>query len=404
MKILFLSHRIPYPPNKGDKIRSFHILKFIAARGRIFLGSLIDDPRDSNYPAALQHLCDSQCIEKINTKTKKIFSAASHLTNKPATVSYFHNRKLQAWVDMVLNNNTIDIIFCFSSTMAEYIFRSSSWKTVGSHRVQLLMDFCDMDSAKWLDYGQITPWPLSVFFTKEGRLLQQYEQRIAKTFNACFFSSSREKELFHTVHHSGNIDILQNGVDLDFFSPAYPLQKHLNIPTLVFTGAMDYHVNIDGICWFVKKIWPEIKNKQKNVQLYIVGSNPVKDILNLAQIQDIHVTGYVEDIRKFYTMATVCIAPLRIARGIQNKVLEALAMAKPLVCTSSAFEGISAIPGKDLFVCDHPLDFAEQVLLLLSNQKLRQQTARNGRKCMEQLYSWESQLVKLTPYLSNKNP
>ena len=401
MNILFLAHRIPYPPNKGDKIRSFHLLQYISIRGNLFLGSLFDDPRDKKYLTALQNLCADSAVFPLNARRKKILSVACHTFRRPASVCYFYNHKLQDWVDNLLKKKEIDLVFCFSSTMAEYVFRSSAFHHSAKSTIPLLMDFCDVDSVKWVDYAKIKPWPLSSFFRKEGVLLQQYEQRILKEFSHCFLASSREKSLFQKIHDFSDIHVVENGVDLNYFQPTSQETPDIPPPILVFTGAMDYDVNIDGVSWFVHAIWPDIKKYQPDVQFYIVGSNPTQEVLKLADIAGVHVTGYVDDIRSFYNRATICIAPLRIARGIQNKVLEAMAMGKPVICTSNAFEGITAQPDRDLLVYDEPVDFAGQIVTLLAHPERRKQLGRNARLCMESHYSWDSQLSVLDPFLSD---
>lgn len=403
MNILFLAHRIPYPPNKGDKIRSFHQLKYLAEKGTVYLGTLFDDPRDFKYVADLKKICADVCAVGHHGKTKRFFSVTGHFKGKPASVSYFYDLQLQRWVNKILATQQIDLIFCFSSTMAEYLFCSVEWGVLQKSKVPLLMDYCDVDSQKWVDYGKIKPWPLSGFFRREGQLLLQYEQDIADDFDACFLASSREKKLFDQGHRAQNVEVLENGVDLVFFNGnRKSADPFTNEPILVFTGAMDYDVNVDGVCWFVEKIWPQIRKTVKNVKFYIAGSNPVVKIKELGKQDDIVVTGFVDDIREFYEKATICVAPLRIARGIQNKVLEAMAMSKAIVCTANAFEGIIADAGTDLLVYDTPDDFATGVLSLLSDSKKRLRIASSGRKCMERNYSWQAKLKKLDTHLPDQ--
>ena len=403
MNILFLAHRIPYPPNKGDKIRSFHQLKHLASFGSVYLGTLIDDARDVKYETNLKKICDEVKVVTITSKIRKLVSVLGHIKGKPASVCHFYDRRLQQWVDEILVSKKIDFVFCFSSTMAEYLFCSSQWDKLQQGNVKLLMDYCDVDSQKWLDYSRIKKWPLAGFFAHEGMLLIEYEQRIADTFNSCFLASSREKSMFDERHRATNVEILENGVDLDFFSNHTPFDsREQDLPILVFTGAMDYDVNIDGVCWFVDKIWPRIVQRGPEVQFYIVGSKPTPDIISLGKKTNIVVTGYVDDIREFYTKATICIAPLQIARGIQNKILEALAMSKAVVCTDNAFEGINAEAGEDLLVLNKPEDFADGVVALLADAKRRQKMGVNGRSRMEKNYSWDAKLRVLEENLGVK--
>ncbi len=402
MNILFLAHRIPFPPNKGDKIRSFHLLQSLHEKGQVFLGTLLDDPRDRQHVDILRERFASVFAVENFSKIKRYLSAGEHLRNKPASVGFFYDRSLQNWVDDVLSQKRIDLVFCFSSTMAEYLFRSREWPKLKESGVRLLMDFCDVDSQKWLDYGAIKSWPFSSFFRQEGRLLMGYERRVAECFDYCFLASSREKDLFDQLHEAHNVGVLENGVALEFFTNRHmePDGKFDTGPKVVFTGAMDYDVNIDGVCWFVDVIWPAIRSQVEDAKFYIVGSNPVPQIEKLGIRDDIEVTGFVEDIREYYEMATVCVAPLRVARGIQNKVLEAMAMSKAVVCTPNAFEGISAQPGRDLVVVDDPDEFSSAVISVLKDQDQRAQIEKAGRECMERNYCWQQKLKKLEAFLS----
>ena len=397
MKTLFLAHRLPYPPNKGDKIRSYHLLRFLLRQGPVYLGTLIDDPRDRQYLSNLKQLCDHNYVAPLDVHLRKPLSVFAHLVAQPASVRYFYNQRLQLWVDRILSTENIELVFCFSSTMAEYLFRSRFRDRLKAKRIRLLMDFCDVDSRKWLDYGKIKPWLHAVFFQREGRLLHAYEQRIADFFDVCYLASSREKTVFDQEHSgaNSNIRVLENGVDLDFFSLGETKKNVSSAPKIVFTGAMDYDVNIDGVCWFVREIWPYIKREIPTSRFYIVGSNPTADVQKLENVEGVQVTGYVDDIRKYYRKADLCVAPLRIARGIQNKVLEAMAMSRPVVCTSNAFEGIVARPGHDLLVVDQARQFAAEVVRLLLDKGNREKLARNGRACIERHYRWSKRLAIL---------
>lgn len=398
MNVLYLSHRIPYPPNKGDKIRSYNQVRHLAKKGKVYLGALIDEPRDVKYLKNLREICTEVCGVSFNPKVKKIKSPLWQISNQPASVYYFYNSRLQGWVDEVLRTNNIDLIFCFSSTMAEYLFRSSAFKAENKQR--LLMDFCDVDSQKWLDYGKIKPWPISLFFKNEGRLLAKYEERVAEEFDVVFLVSSREIDFFNHGNKLRNIKVLENGVDLNFFTQKEDHKNCIEHPmSVVFTGAMDYDVNIDGVIWFVEKIWPQVKKQVSTAKFFIVGSNPVEKIKAFGKLEDIEVTGFVDDIREYYEIANVCVAPLRIARGIQNKVLEAMAMSKPVVATSNAFEGINTQPGIDLFVADDASKFARDVVMLLKNPEQAELLGIRARKCMELNYSWDAKMKVLEEYL-----
>jgi len=405
-KILFLAHRIPYPPNKGDKIRSFHEVKFLSNLGDIYLGALVDNKSDWQYAKELNKWCKELLLVPLNPRRKKLSSLRGMLTRTPMSVHYFYDRSLQKFTDDLLASNTFDVIFCFSSPMAEYIFRCDS---LASHKTSesplLIMDFCDVDSQKWKEYAQVSRWPLAKLYEQEASLLAKYERKVAEFFDFSIFISSKEKKLFEQTNPGLDSHILTigNGVDLEYFRPSKDHPGTEATPCLLFTGAMDYYANVDGICWFKKEVWPIIKKEFPNTIFYIVGANPASEIKKMHNGSDIIVTGYVEDIRPFYQKATVCVIPLRIARGIQNKVLEAMAMAKPVVCTPVAFEGIEAKPGEDLITAFSPKEFAISVTELLKNAQKRKRLAFNARECIKRHYHWETQLSPLKRLIMGYN-
>jgi len=402
MNILYLSHRIPYPPNKGDKIRSYNMIKYLVKLGKVYVAALVDNPDDFQFQAKLEEICEKVVLSPLIPAAKKIKSLLALATGKPLSVPYFYEKKLQIQIDYLIDSCNFDVVICFSSPMAEYVYHSrifSEKKELG--RPILLMDFCDVDSEKWAEYAKRSSFLMSNIYHREWQRLGKYEYEVARKFDHSFFVSLREQNLFQKNHPDvTSVSSISNGVDTLFFKP-FPVNanKQEERTEIVFTGAMDYYANVDGVCWFVDKIWPLIKNTILDARFMIVGSNPAKEILKLHDDDNIIVTGFVEDIREYYSRATVCVAPLRIARGIQNKVLEAMAMAKAVVCTGNAFEGINANPNEDLIIADENEDFAAQVIRLVLDKKLRQQIEVNARQCVEQHYNWETSLMKLEQFI-----
>jgi len=415
MKILFLVHRIPYPPNKGDKIRSFHEIKYLSERYDCYLACLADDPQDLSHIKDLKKFCKTVDVVLINPKKAKIKSLLFLPTNKPLSVAYFYSKKLQQIVDYQLSTNNYHAIICFSSPMAEYIFQSTNQPI--NQLTKLIMDFVDVDSDKWKQYAKYTKWPFSWIYNSESQRLAQYEKKVAQKFHYSIFVSKKEAELFYMQNPDiTNVLVIPNGVDLDYFNPNtnqttnhlsqlinqptnQSINQSTNYPVLLFTGAMDYYANVDGVMWFCKNIFPQLIKKFSELKFYIVGRNPVSTIKKLADSHVI-VTGYVEDIRPYYQMATVYVAPLRIARGIQNKVLEAMAMAKPVVSTSKAFEGIEATPNKDLLLANSEKEFIEKITMLLENPKQRKSIGISARQTVEKNYSWQHNLKILEKILT----
>lgn len=424
MRILYLAHRIPYPPDKGDKIRSYHEVRHLSRSHDVDLACLVDDPADFRHEAYLKGLCRRVALVPLDTRAALLRGAVRLATGKPLSVGYFYSPPMQQTVDRWLDETAYGAIVCFSSPMAEYILRSrvlggvagklpegSPLQTAaGSPR--LIMDFCDVDSDKWAQYAEDAPFPKSLVYALEHRRLAAYERMVTERFHRSVFVSGKEAELFQALNpQAADICVVPNGVDHRFFDPDAPDASEEDPskvpappgdkagPILLFTGAMDYHANIDGVVWFARKVLPRIQSVIPGVRFLIVGRNPHRDVLNLAENSSIRVTGYVEDIRPWYRSADVCVVPLRLARGVQNKVLEAMSMARPVVATSKALEGIEAEPGRHILVEDSAEGFAGAVLSILSTHDAGAQLGQNARRHVLQSYDWESKMQLLSALL-----
>jgi len=397
-KLLYLVHRIPYPPNKGDKIRSFHFLKALAEHYQIFLGTFIDDPDDQQHVQALKSYCQEVCCLTLQPTMAKIKSLTGLFSNQALSVPYYRNRDLQAWVDRTIREQGIERVLIFSSPMAQYLEKHS-----GLHFVA---DFVDVDSDKWRQYADNKPWPASWIYRREARKLLDFETRIAGQADATVFVSEQEAALFKTLAplQADKIGFVNNGVDTEFFDPALAFESPFadEQAAIVFTGAMDYWANVDAVMWFAKQVWPSIKARQPAARFYIVGSKPSKDVLQLAAQDDTAiVTGRVDDVRPYLAHARLVVAPLRIARGIQNKVLEAMAMAKSIVATSAAMEGIVTDADLHIAVADEPIPFADQVVQSLERPL---QPAVSNRDFVQVHYSWQHSAGELRTLLSKPEP
>ena len=421
MRILYLAHRIPFPPNKGDKIRSFNEIKYLSENNEIHLACLADDPNDVNHEEELRKYCKSVSIVLINPFLAKLKSLLFLFTRQPLSVPYFYSAKMQRAIDATIASIDIDVILCFSSQTAEYVFKSkemnhqlakASALANGKNKkqIKLVMDFVDVDSDKWEQYSKYSRFPLSLIYSLESKRLAKYERKIAKIFDMVSFISEHEAKLFKDKNpHINNIVIIPNGVDTDYFNSAtvkesaiFPenksSQNRINEAqqmSLVFLGMMDYFANIDGVLWFANEIFPLIQKEVKNIRFYIVGGNPSQKIKNLEEKNKIIVTGYVKDVRDYLNESTVFIVPLRIARGIQNKILEAMAAGVPIVSTPQAFQGIQGEPGQDLIVTECPQEFANQVVNLIKDEKKREFLRKNAMKLISEKYSWKTNLQTL---------
>ncbi|MFW5906186.1 MAG: TIGR03087 family PEP-CTERM/XrtA system glycosyltransferase, partial [Desulfobia sp.] len=404
MNLLYLSHRIPYPPNKGDKIRSFNQVKYLAGAGhKVHLVCLADQTGDTVYKENLLAWCKSVYLEYRSKDRAKVCSLPWLLSSLPLSVPCFYSSGLQKEVDRLLQEEDIEAVVCFSSVMGEYIVRSS---IPNLDDLILIMDFCDLDSDKWLQYSTGTLPPMSWIYAREGRLLLDYEKRLEAYFDYFLFVTRAEADLFISRGGSGErIRILANGVDHDFFTPAGEDTGHDSTgekgPVLMFSGAMDYHANVDGIRWFCKDVWPGLSGKVSDLRLHIVGANPVAAVRGLAG-ENVEVTGYANDIREYYRKSDICIIPLRLARGVQNKVLEAMAMGRPVVTTSRVLQGIPATPEQDLLTADTAREFERQVLRLLNDSELARTIGNQGRKFVLRHYDWQQNLQGLDSLLQDK--
>jgi sugar transferase (PEP-CTERM/EpsH1 system associated) len=423
-KILYLAHRIPYPPNKGDKIRTFNEIKYLSQDHGIDLVCLADNIDDISFKKDLELYCQQVFVLPLPTSLAKLQGIISLILGKAISVGYFYKRKLQRIIDRLLKENHYDAIICFSSPMAEYIYRSKFYnenkhRPIGQ-RTRLIMDFCDVDSDKWLQYAQTAKFPMNLAYRIENKRLFEYEKQVSNDFDFSVFTTNKEVDLFLAGHPvAKNLMSIPNGVDFQYFSPGAENPKE-NIqdkrfvikdvhnknndirdkgPILLFTGSMDYYANVEGVSWFNAEILPLIKRKLPQAQFLIVGSNPHPIVKKLGENDGVIVTGFVDDIRPYYQMADICVIPLRLARGVQNKVLEAMSMGKPVVVTSKAVEGIMAVAGEHVFVQDTPDSFSEAVFRLFRDNSLKERMGMHARKFILDNYDWECNIKKFNELL-----
>jgi sugar transferase (PEP-CTERM/EpsH1 system associated) len=359
---------------------------------------MIDEKKDFRSLEVLSSIVKEICFDVVHPLTRKLLSSMALLQSKPISVAFFYSRKIQKWIDDLLRDNKIDAILCSSSPTAEYVFRSShsNHYTNGSGRPLRTMDLIDVDSHKWEQYAERSMGPMREVYKLEARNLETYEKRIAGEFNHLFLSTAAEQALFLKRVPATNTRVIVNGVDFEYFSNSFQPAIERKGPVLAFVGAMDYYPNADGARWFVREVYPAVQKAYPDITFYIVGSRPSAGLKRLAQTcPGVEVTGYVKDIRPYLAGANVCVAPLHIARGVQNKVLEAMAMGKALVCTPQALEGIDAEPGKHALAATDPYAFAGEVIRLLGDEKEVSELGARARSFIEEKFSWQNNLALL---------
>ena len=394
--LLYLVHRLPYPPNKGDKVRSYHLLKHLAARHRVFLGTFIDDPQDEAYVDKLPEFCADMHIARISPRTARIRSLSGLLSNEALTLPYYRNAGLQDWVERTLREQKIDAAVIFSSAMAQYV--------QGVPDLRTLVDFVDMDSAKWTQYAANHRWPMSWLYRREGARLLAFERAVAQRATHSFFVTENETELFFrsAPECKGRVDAMCNGVDAEFFSPvhAFPSPYPSGEIPLVFTGAMDYWPNIDAVTWFSTEILPQMLQRRPDLKFYIVGRSPTPAVMALAG-ERVVVTGTVDDVRPYLQHARVVVAPLRLARGIQNKVLEAMAMGLPVVVARECGGAVDAMPERDFLTAESAEDYVRQIGILLDSPERCAAIGKAAREQVVARYSWDAHLSIIDRYLES---
>ena len=392
--LLFLAHRLPFPPNKGDKVRSFHFLKHLAARFRVFLGTFVDDPLDWEHVETLRGLCADMHIEALPPWTKRARSAAGLLRGDALTQGCFRSRRLHRWVKEVVGQQRITRAFAFSSPMARYVLDFSSVRT--------FVDMVDMDSAKWGEYARRRPWPVSALYTREAARLLAYEREIGARSEASIFVTDGEAKLFCDAapECAARVVTIGNGVDSKYFSPSPEFESPFapGERPVVFTGAMDYWPNVDAVSWFARDVFPQIRARDASARFYVVGMNPDSAVRALASHPAVVVTGRVDDVRPYLEYARVIVAPLRVARGIQNKVLEAMAMAKPVVVTLPMAAGMSAREGVELEAASDAPGFAEKVLALMDPGRASRMGAEARSRVLRD-YTWPASYARLDALL-----
>lgn len=394
--ILYLVHRIPFPPNKGDKIRSFHFLKALSSHFNVYLGTFVDDDEDWMYRRQLDVYCREVFCLPLRPRTAKLKSLNGLLSRKALSLPYYHDVRLQEWVDQTIAAHNIEKVMIFSSVMGQYVIHKRNLK--------IYADYVDVDSDKWRQYAQKKHWPESWIYLRESLKLFAFEKELAQQAERTTFVSRQEAELFKQLapECGAKVDAIDNGVDVEYFEPNETLANPFNdqTPVMVFTGAMDYWANVDAVVWFTKEVLPLIVRQIPQAKFYIVGSKPDKQVRALANGRTVFVTGRVEDIRPYLACSSFAVAPLRIARGIQNKVLEAMAMAKMVLATSAAMEGIPDYPQQDVMVHDDAETMAEQACRLLTRSP-EQLISHQNRTFVESCFSWQSSGERLAHLIAS---
>ena len=394
--ILYLVHRLPYPPNKGDKVRSYHLLKHLLLRHRIFLGTFVDDAEDEPHVDTLRAMCAGVHAVRLQPSLARVASLMGLVNGSALTLRYYRDASLHRWVAQVAAQEHIDAAVVFSSSMAQY---------TDGLQIPTLVDFVDVDSAKWTEYAGHHRWPMSWLYRREGEQLLAYERDVASRSTKSFFVTEKEAALFCALapECAASVEAVGNGVDADFFAPdaTMPSPYGADQLPLVFTGAMDYWPNIDAVTWFAQAMLPQLRQRWPALHFHIVGRAPTAAVRALAN-DHVHVSGTVPDVRPYLQHATVVVAPLRLARGIQNKILEAMAMARAVVTAPDCADAIGGARVPDELQCAKlPTDYVDIIDQLLANPGKAAAIGAAGRERVLADYSWPAQLRAIDRHLDD---
>jgi sugar transferase (PEP-CTERM/EpsH1 system associated) len=394
--LLFLCHRIPYPPNKGDKIRAFHLLHHLAQAFDVHLATFIDDPADRAWRGDVEKHCVSAYFADLAPGRATLLSLRGLLTGDPLTLPYYASRAMKRWVRDTVAAEGIRHVIVYSSAMAQFLPAGAAFR-------RKVIDFVDIDSDKWLQYARQKPWPLSWVYRREGQRLLRYEQALARSFDAGLFVSAAEARHFRRLspETAHKIGFYCNGVNADYFAPGpqhanpYPDGRR----ALVFTGAMDYWPNVEAVSWFARDVFPLLQRRYPELIFFIVGGNPTPAVRKLAQNPAVTVTGRVPDVRPYLNHALAAVAPMRVARGIQNKVLEGMAMARPVLVSELGFEGIDDAGREHVIIAESAGDYCRAVGELLAG--MHPELGSGARAYVRRAFNWDDNLPEVAALLGD---
>jgi sugar transferase (PEP-CTERM/EpsH1 system associated) len=361
MRILFIAHRVPYPPNKGEKLRAFWELRELSKSHTVDLFCFYDDSEDAKYARELSQYCHRLYLEKVSFLGSRMRAIAALLRGQPFTAAFFHSGRMERRINLALRSGYYDRIFVYSSSMAHYV------RAAG--KIPKVLDLVDVDSDKWQQYANHSSWPWTWLWRREARALGAYEESLVRDFSSTVVCTEAEAQLLRSKASHGRIEVLQNFLDVDAYRPANPLPEFIRAwqPYVIFTGSMDYRPNIDAVRYFCREVFPLIQRAMPKVRLIIAGRNPDRSVLALKVDSSIEVTGSVPDMKPYIWGASTAVVPMRIARGIQNKIIEALAGGVPVVSTTAAASALSPTLRSLLRVADSPQDISAAIIRLLRN-------------------------------------
>ena len=385
MNILYLCHRFPFPPKRGGKIRPFNMIRHLQASGhQVTVCSLSRSAAEAQEGQGIAAHCTAFHMGHVKEAVQFARMVLRLPWVTPSSMGYFYSSELAAKVNALLKAQRWDLIFVHCSSVAQYVEHV--------REVPKMLDFGDMDSQKWLEYANYKPWPLSWGYTLEGSKMLWAEKRLARRFDVCTATTRAEWDTLNRYGTGAATDWFPNGVDAQFFCPSDGVYDS---DTVSFIGRMDYYPNQECMLRFCKLVWPLLLAQRPQLKLLVVGADPAPQIRALGELPGVTVTGSVPDVRPYIRGSALMVAPLAIARGTQNKILEAMAMGVPVVTSRAAAGGVDAEAEQHLLVADTPGEIASAVLRVLKNPAERGRLSAAGRERMLSHHAWPKSMQRL---------
>lgn len=384
MRILYVCHRFPYPPKRGGKIRPFNMIRHLASSHEVTVASLARSREEAAEAAGIAPFCADYHVATVRSPVQWARMLATLPTPITASASYFHSAELARTIRRLLRERRFDLAFVHCSSVAHYVAHVRD--------IPKILDFGDMDSQKWLEYARYRPFPLSLGYRWEGMKLLAEEKRLARRFDLCTATTRAEWETLEGYRTGAATDWFPNGVDSAYFAPA---AEPYEPDTISFVGRMDYYPNQECMFGFCRNTLPLLRARRPHLRLLIVGADPSPAVRRLGELPGVTVTGSVPDVRPYLARSALTVAPLNIARGTQNKILEAMAAGVPVVTSRVAAGGVDAADGEHFLVAGTPAEYRDAILRILEDPGERRRLSQAGRRRMLSHHAWEKSMQRL---------
>jgi len=428
-KLLYISHRPAYPPDKGERVRAYHQIRQLSGAFEVTLATLLHGPDEGRDLGPLPTWCKRVIVAQAAGRMGVVRHPLRLARGASLTELWFTSRPMDTALADLCRQERFDVVMGYCSSVLPYLrtpLRGGYGNLPAPVRV---LDLVDIDSAKWLSYASAARgplrWPMRWLYRRETAAVAKLERETLDHCQAVFVTSDAEAALLardagvppsqtpaerHDVplwpaqrgrdaRDTNNVHVVGNGVDSDYFTPGLPVGD--DHPSIVFTGTMDYRPNAEAVCWFASDVWPALRRDWPTLQWNIVGRDPLPAVRVLAKLPGVNVTGSVPDVRPFLRTASLAVVPLRTARGIQNKILEAMSAGLPVAATSETLKGITARVGEEVFQADEPSQWIACVSALLKDAPRRAAAGQAARARILEHYAWPAQLKPMVSLIEN---